>query len=326
MKKTLTLLLLIGITLYGIYFLRSAMPFMPVYGISMEPVLHSGDLITIKPVAPAEIKEGDIIVYNVPLSIQEHYNYPPVVAHRVTKVNHIGRLSFRTKGDNTGDDPFTILASDVRGVVGGQYANLGLPFLFLQSRWGFIFAMACLALTALFTYSSELGRSGGWAHQRLLSPVIRENRRAAQSLGQRMKSTEEGITSTQQTLTKFSDAVALYGQHLQSHTSAIMGLSEASQELKRGAAEQNRILGMIADTMKGSTTRREEPQAVKPPATKPQPRPEPPPAPRAETRPPPASKKQAVSRQPKPIKMDETALKRLVKEQQQVPGCLRNRR
>ena len=53
---------------------------------------------------------------------------------------------------------------------------------------------------------------------------------------------EQKINTTEQALEKFAGAIAEYAQHLASHTSAIQGLSEASHELKRSAAEQNRVL------------------------------------------------------------------------------------
>jgi len=250
MKKTLTLLLLIGITLYGIYFLRSAIPFMPVYGISMEPVLHSGDLITIKPVAPAEIKEGDIIVYNVPLSIQEHYNYPPVVAHRVVEVreNESG-FGLRTKGDNTGEDPFTVRAQDLRGTVSNQIPYLGFPLLFLQSQQGLIFVIIALCLFGLYLFADELGRGRRRATRGLFAPILEESHHGVRVLSQKIDNTGQMMGDTQRALNNFASAIEVYAEHLKSHTSAIQGLSEASHELKRGAAEQNRVLSRIAEVM-----------------------------------------------------------------------------
>ena len=83
------------------------------------------------------IKEGDIIVYSVPRMIREYYSYPPVVSHRVIKINKdVNLLSFRTKGDNTGEDPFSVQASNVLGIVGDQVPYLGFPLLFLQGPCG----------------------------------------------------------------------------------------------------------------------------------------------------------------------------------------------
>jgi methyl-accepting chemotaxis protein len=57
------------------------------------------------------------------------------------------------------------------------------------------------------------------------------------------------MANTQEALTSFAGAIAEYAEHLKSHTSAIQGLSEASQELKKGAVEQNKVLERIAEVM-----------------------------------------------------------------------------
>ncbi|MGD0794383.1 MAG: hypothetical protein ABR958_02145, partial [Dehalococcoidales bacterium] len=59
-----------------------------------------------------------------------------------------------------------------------------------------------------------------------------------------------------------------YAQHLASHTSAVQSLAEASHELKKGAAEQNRVLMALAQNIGKIPVAPEVPApAVKPPAT-----------------------------------------------------------
>jgi len=60
---------------------------------------------------------------------------------------------------------------------------------------------------------------------------------------------EEWMSRTEQALQELSAAIAEYAVHLKSHTAAIRGLSEASQKLKRSAAEQNRILANLAESI-----------------------------------------------------------------------------
>jgi len=60
---------------------------------------------------------------------------------------------------------------------------------------------------------------------------------------------EKGMEGTQRALEKFALAIETYAQHLQSHTSVIRGMSEASQELKQGAVEQNRVLNRLIGLM-----------------------------------------------------------------------------
>ncbi len=229
---------------------RGTLPFMPIFGSSMDPTLKSGGLLMIDPLDnPRDIKVGDIIVYNVPSMVREYYNYPPTVAHRVIKVLEVPSLSFRTAGDNTGEDPFTVRPQDLKGTVGSQIPYLGLPLLFFQSQQGVIFIIIALALLAIFLYGGEIARGGSFIHRGIFAPVINEEKRANRTLTRKIEATEEKMTNTEQALDKFASAVAEYAQHLASHTSAIQGLAEASHELKRGAAEQNRVLMSLVQNM-----------------------------------------------------------------------------
>jgi signal peptidase I len=223
----------------------------------MEPVLRSGGLLMIDPIDPKDVKVGDIIVYNVPSMVRDYYNYPPTVSHRVIRIINAPSLGFRTAGDNNGEDPFTVRPEDIRGTVGKQIPYLGMPLLFFQSQQGVIFAIIALALLALFLYGGEILRGGGWVHRGIFSPVINEEKRANRMLSRKIEATEKKMDSTEQALEKFSLAVTEYAKHLSSHTSAIQGLSEASHELKKGAAEQNRVLSAIMDNIAKGTPKQE---------------------------------------------------------------------
>ncbi len=242
MKRAAGLILVTIACIVGFLSIRGTLPFIPIFGSSMEPTLKSGGLLLIESADPQDIKVGDIIVYNVPPMVRDYYNYPPTVAHRVIEIKTAPRLSFRTKGDNTGEDPFTILPADIKGTVGKQIPYLGLPLLFFQSTQGLIFAVIAIVLLAIFLYGSELSRGGGILHRGIFAPVINEEKRASRTLTRKIDSTEQRMASTEQALEKFSSAIADYAQHLSSHTSAIQGLAEASHELKNSASEQNRVL------------------------------------------------------------------------------------
>ncbi len=257
MKRAIGLILATVACIIAFLSVRGTLPFIPIFGSSMEPTLHSGGLLFIEPIDPKDIKVGDIIVYNIPEAVRSYYNYPPTVSHRVIKVYTAPSLSFRTKGDNTGEDPFTIRPEDIRGTVGKQIPYLGLPLLFFQSTQGLIFAIIALILLAIFLYGSELRRGSGWLHRGIFSPVIEEEKRANRMLSRKIEATEKKMETTEQALEKFSLAVAEYAKHLASHTSAIQGLAEASQELKKGAAEQNRVLAAIMENVGKAEPKRE---------------------------------------------------------------------
>jgi signal peptidase I len=257
MKRAILLIFLVAIVVVGFLIIKGTLPFMPIYGSSMEPVLTSGSLLTINSINPKDVKVGDIIVYNVPSMVRDYYNYPPTVSHRVIKINKTPSLSFRTQGDNTGEDPFTIRPEDIRGTVGSQIPYLGLPLLFFQSQQGMIFAIVALVLLAIFLYGGEIGRSGNWVHRGIFSPILIEEKRANRMLSRQLEGTEKRMEHTEDALQKFSAAVTEYAKHLASHTSAIQGLSDASHELKRGASEQNRVLSAIMDNVVKSGSKRE---------------------------------------------------------------------
>jgi hypothetical protein len=84
---------------------------------------------------------------------------------------------------------------------------------------------------------------------KILAPVADENKSANRSLTHRIRSVERRMNSMEQALQKFTAAIELYARHLSSHTSAIQGLSEASQQLKASAAEQNHILRYLLEAV-----------------------------------------------------------------------------
>jgi len=267
-KRVLSLIVVVAIILAAFMAVRGVMPFMPVFGISMEPELHAGNLILIESLDPDEVEVGDIIVYNVPPAIQDFYYYPPIVAHRVIKIldTQYG-IAWRTKGDNSGEDPFTVRAQDLRGTVSNQIPFMGFPLLFLQSQQGLMFVIIALSLFALYLYASDISRGGQKIHRGIFAPVINETLRDTETIAQRMDNTDKVMTQTQEALSSFATAMAEYAEHLRSHTSAIQGLAEASHELKHGAAEQNKALEHIVEALQQRRPLAEE----APPAEKPAP-------------------------------------------------------
>jgi signal peptidase I len=250
-KRVITLITVAAIILTGFLAVRGTMPFMPVFGTSMEPVLHAGNLILIESKEAKDVKVGDVIVYNVPAAIRDFYNYPPIVAHRVIEVRETEfGTAWRTKGDNSGEDPFTVRTNDLRGTVSSQIPFLGFPFLFLQSQQGMMFVIMALALFALYLYAADITRGGQKIHRGIFAPVIQETERDTETIAQRMNNTEKVMTQTQEALSSFASAMAEYAEHLRSHTSAIQGLAEASHELKNGAAEQNKALAGIVEALR----------------------------------------------------------------------------
>ncbi len=204
MKRAIGLIFLFIACIAGFLIIKGILPFVPVLGHSMEPTLHSGSLLMIKAIDPGDVKVGDIIVYSVPPKVQDYYNYPPVVSHRVTEIKTMPTLGFSTKGDNIGEDPFTIGPMDIRGTVGLQIPFLGLPLLFFQNQQGLIYVATALVLLTIFLYSGELLHGGNLLRRRLFSPAINGEKRVNQVLKRKIDTTAQNhvLTALAETMDK----------------------------------------------------------------------------------------------------------------------------
>ena len=231
----------LAVCIGGIFYVKEAAPFLPVFGTSMEPELHAGNLITIEDVSPSEVKEGDIIVFSVPAQVREHYNYPEIVAHRVIEVKTEPALSFRTKGDNASEDPFAVRPQDIRGRVGQQIPYLGYSLLFLQSPQGITTLIVAMLILAFFLYGGDLARGTRKVQRGAFAPIIKESQRNTQVIAQRLAGTEQKMEGTQQALNSFASAMGEYAQHLASHTAAVKDLASASRDLRNTAREQSQF-------------------------------------------------------------------------------------
>ena len=118
-------------------------------------------------------------------------------------------------------------------------------FLYAGSAPLLISGLVMLVLLAGFLYRRELRLAGRNFHRSIFAPIIEEEKRTGVLLSSKIESTEHRMSTTELALEKFAAAIGDYATHLSSHTSAIQGLAEASQELKMSAAEQNRVLAYL---------------------------------------------------------------------------------
>ena len=142
---------------------------------SMSPLIKSGDLIVVKSVDPAEVKEGDVISFFDPAS-----SGTAVVTHRVLvsddeqkaqmnlpnthNTDNIqgiqgsgDNLIFRTQGDNNNtEDKDPVPASKLVGVwTGTTLRGLGKVAMFMQSTPGLIL---CIGVPIVLLVAYELIR------------------------------------------------------------------------------------------------------------------------------------------------------------------------
>lgn len=100
---------------------------------SMEPDIHTGSVVLIKPGNdPAKYEKGDIITFR---SAEEN----KIITHRIMEVNTLqGSVSYTTKGDaNDGADHEPVTPSNVIGEYQGFTIPLiGYLFAFIKSKAG----------------------------------------------------------------------------------------------------------------------------------------------------------------------------------------------
>ena len=104
---------------------------------SMEPVYHVGDLLYVRPVAPADLQPGDVITFVM--------NEQLVVGtHRIVEVEDTGeRLYFYTKGDaNAAMDAAPVAQENVLGTPVFSIPLLGYVAAFVQQPPGSYVAVA----------------------------------------------------------------------------------------------------------------------------------------------------------------------------------------
>jgi signal peptidase len=83
--------------------------YITVTGASMEPTLHTGDLVVLR--SDDDYAVGDVVTYRIP---QGEVGAGDAVIHRIVDRNRDG--AFVTRGDNrSGVDPWTPVAADVLG-------------------------------------------------------------------------------------------------------------------------------------------------------------------------------------------------------------------
>lgn len=239
MKRAGVIILVFGFCIIGFLSVWGSLPFTPVSGSGMEPELKSGSLLLIEPTALNELKNGDIIVYNVSGYIRDSYGYPPAIARRITAIIPEGdELWLQTKADNTAADPFLIRPQDIRGTVANDIPYLGYPLLLFRGGAETIILVTVIILLFIIMYSDKIAGNIGRLFRIAASPLVEENQRVGLVLSRRFEATERALDD-------FAGAVQIYARHMASHTSAVQGLSQASQALQGSAAEQNRILGHI---------------------------------------------------------------------------------
>ncbi len=110
---------------------------------SMEPAYHVGSIIYVKSIDASDVKEGDVITFNLKGSVP--------ATHRVVRIDTENR-KFYTKGDNNEcEDKSPVNFSDVIGTPVFTIPYIGYAVSFIQSRVGIYTVIGVAALIILIS-------------------------------------------------------------------------------------------------------------------------------------------------------------------------------
>lgn len=120
-------------------------PFHVVVSDSMAPQIRDGDAVTIKSVAPEQIRVGQVVVFQDPSQTGR------LLINRVVGVEGEGYgMLFTTRGDRNPETAWAqVSSSEVVGVMGSRLPYLGTVLRSLQSPDGFIICVAIPGACAL---------------------------------------------------------------------------------------------------------------------------------------------------------------------------------
>ena len=224
------------IPLAGLFlFLFSSHSFMAIGSGSMKPVLQVGDLVLIHSTSPDKLQVGDIIDYRVSSTFMKLYNYPPTICHRIVRIEQTSNgLAFRTKGDNTSEDPFIIMSKDVTGKETGIIRYLGYPIMFIRSRQFIYLVASLLLLILLYTKGSQITKGAQKFRGSVFGLSSTELSNFQKEQQQQMRNMTDHVTVS---MDKFSTAISEYAKHLESHTTAVQSLAQAARHLEMILAE-----------------------------------------------------------------------------------------
>lgn len=142
-------IIMVLLILLGVLVIFSFLPFPGNYKIftvqsgSMEPTIHTGSLIFVKPEKDYQI--GDIITRNT--------KDPKVtITHRIIeKKNDNGKVTFRTKGDaNDGNDMEDVAARQIIGKMILKLPYLGYPVGYAKTTPGLIILIVIPAVIIIY--------------------------------------------------------------------------------------------------------------------------------------------------------------------------------
>jgi signal peptidase I len=118
---------------------------------SMEPAIHTGDIVMVRPVSPAELRVGDVVTFKDPADRAR------LITHRLSSFRaRSGSFEMVTRGDaNNTPERWSVPASGRLGRVAYRVPYAGYLLAQLGGRYGRILL---IALPALLLAAYEVAR------------------------------------------------------------------------------------------------------------------------------------------------------------------------
>ncbi len=235
----LCLLLYSGLSAYS----GSLLPLRLVKGASMEPALHAGDVVLVKRVSPSQIKEGDIIAYEIPDAAgASSAGSLSGILHRVvgTKVKE-GQRVLITRGDNGEIDPWPVPPSAIQGKLELRIPWIGIPVLLATSARGVLFISIAALLSIIYVPAMLMfhatmikkpadPQTSGSPAEGSFDQVVD----AVEGLGREQSDIRDSIL-------QLSSAISEYATHLQSHAAVVRNLADVTRMLEDTVGRQTQL-------------------------------------------------------------------------------------
>jgi len=235
-KQALWIIALVGFFIY----LNNSPSLIAMAGNSMEPVFTHGDLIYSRNIQYQKVQAGDIIVVKVPPIFQDKYAYPPLICRRVVSLKMTGQeISFRTRGDNSGEDPFFTRVESLVGIEAESFPLAGYPLMFAQSNQGKYLLGGLIILWLLYFNRRRLLNVIKNARNSIPGISTTEFVKAQSEMEKKMSDMTGQVT---QSMNGFSAAMSEYAVHIASHTGAIKSLAEAAKHMESILSKQDAAL------------------------------------------------------------------------------------
>jgi signal peptidase I len=248
-------------------------PYVAVEGISMEPMLHVGDLVMLQHVTVKKLKKGDIIAFQTTPTVQKKYDVPAHFVHKIYKVLHEpnGQLEFQTKGiHNPSPDGFLTPSSMVIGEYAGDIPYAGYVVLFVQSKEGLILGGAIVAIIGIYILLGYLDERKAERQQ-----ITVDFARALGEMRDMVENVVEAVTPAHRPhgpplttgaagapvdrplvddrLEALVGAVSEYGTHLKSHTAVMQHLAATTDRLESATEGLLRAVATMGGARSGGS-------------------------------------------------------------------------